>query len=451
MDARTVAEAELVSPTRRLVRTVWLLSALFIVYGTTIPFSFDALAEAVTLRLMRIGHTTPWALHAVDRLSIPDVVQNILLFVPFGVLGFLGRPTSGRAGAAWRVVVVTVLGTCLSLAVEVLQLFTADRTASLTDLAANSSGAGGGAVAAWLLRGTALRLLRQLARAGFLETGTFYPVLVYGALLGVAAWEPFDVTLDVGSVAHKVRLFLDDPWQFRGVDDEGLAVLQSALLAGALSSYLSARGRPSAAVSAAALGALLGVALEGSQALIEARQPGLADALVRVAGACAGAAAWTLTRRGRHGLLAATALGTTLAAAMQLLSPFTLADHYQRVQWVPFLNYYTNTSVDTVSHAIELLLLFLPLGFVTGGTDRSRRGALRLAVAIALLVAVPLEFAQGWIRGRFPDVTDVVLAVAGAWGGAWLATTGADGFAQLTRVVGPVARSPYVRDLRPRG
>jgi hypothetical protein len=31
------------------------------------------------------------------RLSIPDVVQNILLFVPFGALGFLACRNGGRA------------------------------------------------------------------------------------------------------------------------------------------------------------------------------------------------------------------------------------------------------------------------------------------------------------------------------------------------------------------
>ena len=39
-------------------------------------------------------------------------------------------------------------------------------------------------------------------------------------------------------------------------------------------------------------------------------------------------------------------------------------------------------------------------------------------------IAAPVEYGQRFIGGRFPDVTDVGLSVAGAWLGMWIATRG---------------------------
>ena len=107
---------------------LWLLSALFIVYGTTLPFAFDPEGHAAA-RLAHVGQTTPWALHAVDRLSVPDVVQNILLFVPFGGLGVLVWRRRGSTHPLLSMLAVVAFGALLSAGVETLQLFTIDRTA----------------------------------------------------------------------------------------------------------------------------------------------------------------------------------------------------------------------------------------------------------------------------------------------------------------------------------
>ena len=115
---------------------------------------------------------------------------------------------------------------------------------------------------------------------------------------------------------------------------------------------------------------------------------------------------------------------TVVGVAMQQLSPFTLADDSRAFQWVPFLNYYGFTSAETVSHSAELLLAYFPLGFAFAQSARRRRHRFRAVIAAALMIAVPVEYLQMFIGGRFPDVTDVALSVAGAWLGGWAATTG---------------------------
>ena len=43
------------------------------------------------------------------------------------------------------------------------------------------------------------------------------------------------------------------------------------------------------------------------------------------------------------------------------------------------------------------------------------------------MIAVPLEFSQGWVEGRYPDITDVLGALIGATFGAWTGHVARDG------------------------
>ena len=78
---------QLTTARSRLPLVLWALSAAFIVYGTTIPFRFGADRQMVFAHLARV---TPNPLVSPDtggRLSIPDVVGNVMLFLPFGCFG----------------------------------------------------------------------------------------------------------------------------------------------------------------------------------------------------------------------------------------------------------------------------------------------------------------------------------------------------------------------------
>jgi len=45
-------------------------------------------------------------------------------------------------------------------------------------------------------------------------------------------------------------------------------------------------------------------------------------------------------------------------------------------------------------------------------------------IIITSLISVPLEFSQGWVDGRYPDITDVLGALIGAIFGAWTCREG---------------------------
>ena len=68
---------------------LWIIFAIFVVYGTTIPFHFAESAAEVRANLARLSPNPVLSPETGRRVSIPDTVQNVLLFLPFGLLGFL--------------------------------------------------------------------------------------------------------------------------------------------------------------------------------------------------------------------------------------------------------------------------------------------------------------------------------------------------------------------------
>jgi VanZ family protein len=73
--------------------------------------------------------------------SPADVGRNVLIYVPFGVLGMLTLARSDPRGVAR----VTLIALLFSLVVETLQLYTVDRVASLADIGSAGIGAAMGA------------------------------------------------------------------------------------------------------------------------------------------------------------------------------------------------------------------------------------------------------------------------------------------------------------------
>ena len=408
----------------RLPFVLCVASAVFILYGTTIPFNFVFDRQQVLAHLSRVTLNPLISPDTGSRLSIPDVVGNVLLFVPLGFFGIWSL--AGRRRPITRIVWLTLLGCALSVGVETLQLFTVDRTSSVADVFANTLGTMAGAIAATFLRASGRSLVTAASARGIAGVASFYPLLIATLLLFAAVWEPFDVTLDVGSVVSKLRALSHDPWQGGPLTDEALSWTQHLLFTSILLMWLRDIGATGAVATAAMVGVGGAVALEASQLFISSRMPGLWDATIGAAGSLCGLVVadvfpkFTRPALWCGGLFLATAVG----AAMQQLSPFATVSEAQTFQWLPFLNYYAFTSFQTVSHSAELLIAYFPLGFGVALTIQERHKRTIVVLLLALAIAAPVEYAQRFIGGRYPDVTDIALSVAGAWLGLWTATEG---------------------------
>ena len=82
---------------------------------------------------------------------------------------------------------------------------------------------------------------------------------------------------------------------------------------------------------------------------------------------------------------------------------------------------YGHTTMETLSHVIETGLIYAPLGFcwrLAEPDGTSDRRTLTWVLVLTAAIAAPLELAQGWIDGRYPDISDVGLALLAAAAGA---------------------------------
>lgn len=393
------------------------------------PFDFVADRAAVAEKLATLPLTPFISPDTHRRVSIPDVVQNVALFVPFGAFGVL---TLRRRWSTLAAVAATIAaGAAVSFSVETLQLFEADRTASISDLCANTLGAACGAIATVWFTWAARASLTRLNALGVAAVPAFYPMMLAAVLLCAAAWQPFDFTLDVGTLVAKARAVGADVWQVGEFRDEGIEVVRNALFGLSLSLWLRQLRVRGAPFMGAAVAALCACGLEAGQWVVGSRMPGLQDAAVHTAGGVAGAAlsaGWPHGRSPRFwwGLLvAAVAAG----AVLQLLAPFHWGAVHRPIQWVPFANYYERTTLQTLSHAVELALMYAPVGFGAAAAFRGRKAAWAAAV-LTISVAFPLEWLQGWTIDRYGDVTDVMLSAGGAVLGVWVGGPGRRQFAR---------------------
>jgi VanZ family protein len=402
--------------TLRIYRLLWALVALFTLYATTIPFNFTVDPVLVREHLaLAIQHS---AFTAGGRLSRTDVVQNILLFVPFGVLACASLTRRRPIGALLTTVVLAAL---LSGACELAQLTTMDRTSSVWDVYANVAGAFVGGTA-WISGWQVIRRLTTRFALNEVEYRRLFPLWCAAALVCISAWEPFDFTLDVGSVWSKIKPFLNGVWFTREpVTDELLTVFRFALLAILMISSLQRRlGLQRARIVSAGVCSALAIALESTQFVITSRLPTVQDVAAAVSGVVGGVLVGPLVVIAPA--VPMISMLTVIAAVPFYLQPFVVAPKRSPVLLVLFLGYYQYTTLQTVSHVLDLMLIYAPIGFALEWTGR--HGGMARAAFLSCVMAGLLEYAQGWIVGRYPDPTDVGMAVLGGIAGALIARHG---------------------------
>ena len=151
----------------------WLLLVVLalIVYGSLYPFNFkpDAIHGGVLEALRQLS----WA-----RAGRGDRISNVLLYLPLGFCLFLWLELRWRR--ALSMIAATVLGTLLSLSIEVAQVYISARVPSFTDVALNALGT--------LLGVTAGLAWGGLSRLMHLPGRTERPLRDPGAVLLLGLW-----------------------------------------------------------------------------------------------------------------------------------------------------------------------------------------------------------------------------------------------------------------------
>lgn len=266
---------------RTLAASAWALLALFVVYASTGTGTLD-------------GPRTWAPVH----LSWPDVAQNILLYLPFGVLGVITLRHC-RHSALATVIEVAVLAVVLSLFVEVIQLYTVDRTASVTDVFAAALGATAGGLLAKPAARAGDRFVSLVRPTGVLDAPVTPVLFALLVAIVVVAWRPFDPTLDVSTLATRVRVVQHDPLAFDPIPATGQAFLYMWLSVGIAAAAL--RLTTFAALLAGATAAIaIAVIVDVGQLAMGSEPIGLAGLAAQTAGAITGAALFAWRRRPKY-------------------------------------------------------------------------------------------------------------------------------------------------------
>ena len=413
---------------RRALRGLLLLYSLFIVYGTFIPFRFSADLEFIHSQWAHF-FKAPFV-NGAKQFSIPDVISNVLLFIPFGFLWVgseLGKPILYRLfGAGFG---VSYLGFVFGLAIEVGQIFSPGRTASILDALCNGFGAGVGGVFGYL----AFRALRGSLGASLKRTIRDRPSLVLLALLVSAllsnAYYPFDITIDVSTVWESFkhiqwRPFGSGPHRF-WLDlllDKILFFVAIGCMATLNLRHMSVRA---AGALAWCLCVVFAAGLETGKLFFAGRVPNPENLIVYMVGALAGIfvvaplSGRAFVRRHSAFILIAIMLGLELCSELSPFDWVTSIDELRTrivtIEWLPFAAYYGAAPQSAIFDLAKKLFIVGPVGFVIA--SHRRRGRL-IAALVGLVSGAVLETCQIALRSRTPSITDVLLFVVAAWSGA---------------------------------
>jgi glycopeptide antibiotics resistance protein len=411
------------------------LAAALIVYGSLIPFDFRAPTGG--------GDARGFAPLALAGTSRTDFLSNVLLFLPlpFFLMGAIcagRRPAAVVAAAAGVAPLATA---ALVWAVEWFQQFLPSRTASWNDVAA-ALVASALAVVLWLATGEPLtcrarRVLAERQPRSRLEAA----LLVYAVVIAVLQLLPLDVTIRPAELAEKYRegrvLFVpfasDPPVTLAGVRDwagDVLAAIPFGVLGVIAWLPVGARRSP---LGAFAAGVSFVASIEAAQLFVFSRVFDVTDLVTGAAGVAVGIGVASRVRgydparapASRRGWALAALAAWTIVLLVRHWYPFHFtfdaADVRGRLPAllaVPFSAYYSANPFSALNEAVGKVMLAVPVGALLWllVTPPSMPAALRraLILGLALFLFVAIECGQLFLRGRYPDITDVIIGLAGA-------------------------------------
>lgn len=401
---RTSPDRQPAQPEASPVPTGWLAPAAYavlVIYASLYP--------ATEWRLPGEAWWTGFFGALSGRWSRSDVISNVLAYIPLGLL--LAWCIGARVRTLAVLVAVTLMGTALSLSVEIVQLFLPSRVASIGDLALNM---GGTALGAWLglavQPGALPARLHFVARSWLAERPGANAGLAALALWMLSQWSPFVPSLDLatlrdGTSSLRETLRGAAPFRWHAAAQYALSLSGLGLIAALL--IKPGRGLLLPYCTAAAVVLCVKTVIVGRGISLEA-----------LCGLAAAAAMLAPLQRLPEGARAACAIVSIAAGfAVAELAPGQGALH--AFNWIPFAGAIEN-HLNGFANILEALWPFFALGFLaallTPAYLRREVGVLG-ALAVAA-IAGALEWGQLFIPGRHADITTVLLALAG-WTAAW--------------------------------
>ncbi|MCG3137225.1 MAG: hypothetical protein HJJLKODD_01068 [Phycisphaerae bacterium] len=423
-------------------RFEWLFfatSALFILYVTTLPSISDN---------VRLSTTAPIPVVV----SLTDLVQNVLLYVPLGLAAGLALR---RRRIRWRysTLLALLMALMLSASAEAIQRFLPGRVSSSLDLLYNGSGTLVGVFIAFLVR-MKYRSCQMSIKDQLIHQPIFSSAIAISLLFGISVLVPFQIKHNwseqpVASAPLPLITLLNShssttlPVVQLRTNYEYYLNLLKTLCCCVLISFLAGCSfreefefHPFIAMMLILWVMLLyALLLTAAQALIQQWGIQLALLAVCMAGALCGSAVGLLThgywkRRGglpaNWGYLAVLASLTVLL--MHELSPLefdwrwaAVMEQYHKIHWLPFQKYFAsghtaNSASDILNRMWEYAVLGMSLAWIWHRRRIKTPFMYRLqqGLQFIMILSILIEVLQLGTPYRSIDLTHVLLAMMGS-------------------------------------
>jgi glycopeptide antibiotics resistance protein len=398
---------------RKKVLILLALYVVFIFYAALIPFNLSLDLESFLNRIQSIQWIPLWNMKYQRPESIPDIVQNVIFFMPLGFLGYLVFHSLFK---------ILSMGLLLTCSVEFLQLLTHDRTTSATDIMTNFTGTVFGCVFAVVGAHLVHHFGKTPRLMSLFKQESFPPFCLFMGLTGFSAIEPFDFTLDVGIVLGNVKSLMQEfVHPSLQLKDELLTALQYGALSLFASQFFTHQRFRHSLLMAFFFCSFWGIFLEMSQLIVSSRTASFLDIQFPIAGSALGIAGFRLYQKKNQRTLLFFIYAILFfgASAINTMSPFVLRDSFRYPSLMPFRYYYNSLFFHAVSNILSSILIFFPLGFFLQCLQLKKTTFIGLVVLVVVYQWI-LEFGQGWIEGRYSDITDFFLFWIGLLTGYWV-------------------------------
>jgi glycopeptide antibiotics resistance protein len=401
------------------VQTLLLRAAYvgLLLLATLAPFQFQLDLSAALVHLSRAFSP------AYSPTDFVDAVRNVALFAGWGALWTITAPPGRPRDVLWPPL---WSGLVLSIAIELTQSLTPRRTSSILDVATNGLGALAGALLIVGLVALVRALRNEKSHVGV--PGVLFAGAYLAALALEAVFAPFRLSPISGIHGGPLTRLAGTLAQFEGrsLYDLPLRDILLFLPAGGLAvAALVELGRShrSAARLTIVAGTGLWVVAELLHGLL-ALPIQLGAILVHVISTAAGA--WLAARflpslsRSLRGRLRPLYLFFLYGALLLIWTwrPGRVADDVDasaQLSWrrlVPLQGSAPRLDLYSVADIAEGFLLYFPVGCLLAVWPMRRRGYLSSYLP-GVIIAVVGELGQPLIAGRYFDVTDILVEVAG--------------------------------------
>jgi VanZ family protein len=377
-----------VARTRSFIPWLLLAVVLLIAYGSLYPFNFKP--DSVDGGFLEALRQLSWA-----RAGKSDRVSNVLLYLPLGFCLFLWLEM--RMNRFLALALATVLGTLLSLLIEVAQFYVSIRVPSLTDLVLNGAGSALGAMGglAWRTIGGLMHLPTRSEKAPR-DPGAAMLIVLW--LLWRLA--PFVPQLDLARLKAALRPLISPQFDLVAV----FIFLTCWLVVNQAIAALVSRSRRLEALLIVIAAVLIGRLVVANLSFIPAELLALLLLLPLVV---------IMHRLRPQPRRAALVLAVFAVLIIDGLAPFDFAPPATAFDLWPFREWFEHGFVAGIQ-SIDWVQVFGKL-FLFGAllwVIRDWGASTRFAVSVVVATAAVIEVLQMWLPGQTASITDPLLALA---------------------------------------